>query len=109
MKSTYLTLAIVAIVASFASSIFAVDKRTDLLKVDAKNFSRPTIIDNKYMPLKPGTQTVYEGWTIDDEDKAVSHKVIQIVTDLVNQGGLFRLGGGKHGLGYGCGRRRHFR
>ncbi|MEX8518493.1 MAG: hypothetical protein AB3X44_08260, partial [Leptothrix sp. (in: b-proteobacteria)] len=42
-----------------------------------------TVIDNKYMPLKPGTQQVYEGWTIDDEDKRVSHKVISIVTDLV--------------------------
>src|SRR5437870_4926067 len=60
-----ITIVIVAMVASFTSSALAVDNRTDLLKVDAKNFSRPTIIDNKYMPLKPGTQTVYEGWTIE--------------------------------------------
>jgi hypothetical protein len=74
---------IAAFVASFVPSVFAADSRTDLLEVDAKNFSRPTIIDNKYMPLKPGMQFVFEGWTIDDEDKKVPHKVIDIVTDLV--------------------------
>ena len=74
---------IAAMLASFASSVPAVDSKTDLLDVDAKNFSRPTIIDNKYMPLKPGMQFVYEGWAIDDEDKKVPRKVIDIVTDLV--------------------------
>ena len=76
-------LATSAMVASFASSVLAVDGRTDLLQVDAKNFSRPTIIDNKYMPLKPGLQKVYEGWTINDEGVKIPHKVISIATDLV--------------------------
>jgi hypothetical protein len=74
---------IAAMLASLAPSVLAVDSKTDLLDVDAKNFSRPTIIDNKYMPLKPGMQFVYEGWAIDDEDKKVPRKVIDIVTDLV--------------------------
>ena len=82
-KVQIIGVAIAAMVAGFASSVLALDDRTDLLEVDAKNFSRPTIIDNKYMPLKPGHQVVYEGWTIDDEDKKVPHKVIHIVTDLV--------------------------
>jgi len=79
-----ITAAIAAMVASFAPSVLAVDDRTDLLKIDPKNFSRPTIIDNKYMPLKPGSQAVYEGWTM-DEGKKIPHKVIQIVTDLVKE------------------------
>ena len=82
-KVQVMNAAIAAVVASFASLVLAVDNRTDLLDVDAKNFSRPTIIDNKYMPLKPGMQFVFEGWTIDDEDKKVPHKVIDIITDLV--------------------------
>jgi hypothetical protein len=82
-KVQVITVAIAAMVASFASSVLAADNRTDLLDVDAKNFSRPTIIDNKYMPLKPGMQFVFEGWTIDDEDKKVPHKVIDVITDLV--------------------------
>src|SRR5882762_717169 len=91
MKPTYfrpivhiITAAIAAMVASFAPSVLAVDDRTDLLKIDPKNFSRPTIIDNKYMPLKPGSQQVYEGWTM-DEGKKIPHKVIQVVTDLVKE------------------------
>ncbi len=83
--TSVMTFTWLGMVASFASSALAVDDRTDLLKVDAKNFSRPTIIDNKYMPLKPGSKQVYEGFTIDDEDKKVPHKVIQIITDLVKE------------------------
>ena len=84
-KVQIITVAIAAIVAGFALPVLAMDDRTDLLEVNAKNFSRPTIIDNKYMPLKPGSSVVYEGWTIDDEDKKVPHKVIHIVTDLVKE------------------------
>lgn len=74
---------IAAVIAGFTLPVLAVDNRTDLLEVDAKNFSRPTIIDNKYMPLKPGMQFVFEGWAIDDEDKKVPRKVIDVITDLV--------------------------
>jgi uncharacterized protein YbaA (DUF1428 family) len=76
---------IAAMVAGFASRVLAVDNRTDLLQVDAKNFTRSTVIDNKYLPHKPGTQQVYEGWALDDEDKRVPRKVIDIVTDLVKE------------------------
>jgi hypothetical protein len=82
-KVQIVSVAVTAIAANFASPVRAVDNRTDLLDVDAKNFSRPTIIDNKFMPLKPGMQFVYEGFTIDDEDKKVPHKVIDVITDLV--------------------------
>jgi peptidase YpeB-like protein len=81
-KAQSITVAIAAMVASFASSALAVDDLTDLLTVDAKNFSRPTIIDNKYMPLKPGSKHVFEGYTIEDDGEKVPHKVIQIITDL---------------------------
>lgn len=77
------TVAITATIATFASPVLAIDDRTDLLNVDAKNFSRGTIIDNKWMPHKPGTQWTYEGWTIDDEGKRESWGVVAIVTDLV--------------------------
>ncbi|MEY8689289.1 MAG: hypothetical protein AB9M53_05355, partial [Leptothrix sp. (in: b-proteobacteria)] len=82
-RAQIITVAMAAMMAGLASPALAADDRTDLLEMNPKNFSRPTVIDNKYMPLKPGTQQVYEGWTIDDEDKRVSHKVISIVTDLV--------------------------
>jgi hypothetical protein len=49
---------------------------------DPKNFTNPTNIDNKWMPLAPGTRFVYEGTTIEDDGTAVPHKVVINVTDL---------------------------
>jgi hypothetical protein len=49
---------------------------------DAKKFTNPANIDNKWMPLAPGTRFVYEGTTIEDDGTAVPHKVVINVTDL---------------------------
>lgn len=49
---------------------------------DPKNFSNPTRIDNEWLPLKPGTQWVWEGTTIEDDGTAVPHRVVLNITDL---------------------------
>ncbi|HJS58172.1 MAG TPA: hypothetical protein VKA01_08740, partial [Vicinamibacteria bacterium] len=49
---------------------------------DAKAFSRPTVVDNAYIPMKPGTRYTYEGTTIEDDGTAVPHRVVINVTDL---------------------------
>jgi hypothetical protein len=49
---------------------------------DRNNFDRSTSIDNKWMPLKPGTQYVYKGST-QEEKKRVPHRVVFVVTDLI--------------------------
>jgi hypothetical protein len=49
---------------------------------DANNFSRSTIIDNVWCPLKPGTRFIYEGTTMEDEGP-VPHRVVINVTDLI--------------------------
>lgn len=54
----------------------------NLPKVDLNNFSRPTQIDNKWFPLKPGTRLTYEGTTIEDDGSAVPHRIVINVTDL---------------------------
>src|SRR6266403_2663084 len=82
-RITLVAVSTAAMIASFSTSVLAVDQRSDLLQVNAKNFSHPTVIDNKWMPLKPGTQWNYEGWTVDDEGKRIPWGVIQIATDLV--------------------------
>jgi hypothetical protein len=66
-----------------ASSVRAMDERTDLLEFKSENFSHPATIDNKWMPLKPGTQWVYSGWKIDEEDRRVPYQLIVSVTDLL--------------------------
>jgi hypothetical protein len=68
-----------------ASSVRAMDDRTDLLELNSGNFSHPSQIDNKWMPLKPGTQLVYGGWKIDEEDRRVPYQLIVTVTDLVKE------------------------
>jgi hypothetical protein len=49
---------------------------------DANNFTNPTKIDNKWMPMKPGTRWVYEGSTVEDDGTVVPHKVVINVTDM---------------------------
>jgi hypothetical protein len=48
---------------------------------DRNNFDRSTNIDNKWFPLKPGTQYVYKG-TTQEEKKRVPHRLVFTVTDL---------------------------
>jgi hypothetical protein len=70
---------------SMLSSVQAFDGRADLLKLNSGNFSHPLRIDNKWMPLKPGTQLVFTGLKIDEEDREQSYELLITVTDLVKE------------------------
>jgi hypothetical protein len=53
----------------------------------AENFERAQFddsahIDNKWLPLRPGTQLVYEGSAVVDEEGRQSRRVVTTVTDL---------------------------
>ena len=48
---------------------------------DSKNFDRPTIIDNPWFPLNPGTRFVHKGFTTEG-GKRVPHRLVTTVTDL---------------------------
>jgi hypothetical protein len=58
------------------------NQERDLLEIDPKKFSRPTAVDNKWMPLTPGKRLVYEGSTVEGR-RRIPHQVIYTVTDLV--------------------------
>ena len=50
-------------------------------RFDPANFSNPTTIDNKWLPLVPGTQFTLQGYTL--RGRAVlPHRVVFTVTDL---------------------------
>jgi hypothetical protein len=54
--------------------------------VSAKDFARSrfdesTNVTNKWFPLKPGMQYIYEGWALDDGER-VRRRVVFTVTDL---------------------------
>ena len=50
--------------------------------LDPVAFSDPTNVDHKWFPLVPGTQMIFEGITIEDEEEEIPHRVIFTVTDL---------------------------
>ncbi len=49
---------------------------------DSNNFTQSTTINNRYMPLAPGTRYIYEGTTIEDDGTAVPHRIEIHVTDM---------------------------
>lgn len=51
---------------------------------DRGNFDNSTRIDNRWFPLRPGTQLVFRGTTIEGKE-SVPHRVIFTVTDLTKE------------------------
>ena len=49
---------------------------------DVGGFDDPTVIDNRWLPMVPGTQLVYRG-TTNEDDELLDHQVVITVTDLV--------------------------
>jgi hypothetical protein len=52
---------------------------------DPADFDNPTVIDNEWMPMQPGTKWVYEGTAIDDEGNNVNRRIEFVVTDLTKE------------------------
>jgi hypothetical protein len=57
------------------------DKGITAKDLNLRNFERSTRIDNKWLPLKPGTQFVYTGATSEGR-RRVPHRDVFTVTDL---------------------------
>jgi ketosteroid isomerase-like protein len=51
---------------------------------DPDNFRASTRVDNRWFPLRPGTQLVFRGTTEEGNEK-IPHKVVFTVTDLVKE------------------------
>jgi hypothetical protein len=51
---------------------------------DPNNFDRSTNIDNEWLPLQPGTQFVYDGFTTEDGE-STPHRLEFTVTDLTKE------------------------
>lgn len=76
-----LTLVIFLALSTVVAMAQVEDEFANLLEIDPNNFSNSTKIDNEWMPLKPGTQFIYDGYTVEDEEK-VPHRIVFTVTDL---------------------------
>src|ERR687897_128434 len=82
-------LAVLALAVVWTSLLATLTARTQAepLTGSGKDFERaqfdnPTHIDNRWLPLRPGTQLVYEGSAIVDEEGRQTRRVVTIVTDL---------------------------
>jgi hypothetical protein len=52
---------------------------------DPANFSeRSTTVDNEWMPMAPGTQWIFEGFTTEDDER-IPHRIDFTVTDLTKE------------------------
>lgn len=58
-------------------------------ELDPKEFARSENIDNPWLPLKPGMQWIFEGYT-EEEGKRIPHRLVFSVTDLVKEIGGVR-------------------
>lgn len=58
------------------------NQERDLLEIDQAKFSRPTVIDNQWMPLQPGRQWILEGSTVED-GRRIPHRQVFTVTDMI--------------------------
>ena len=58
--------------------------------IQPDRFTRPTMIDNKWAPLKPGTRWIYEGTSKEDDGKIVPHRITVTVTGLTKSLGSVR-------------------
>lgn len=53
---------------------------------DAGNFDNPTVIDNQWVPMQPGTMWAYEGTALDEENNStIDRRIVFIVTDLTKE------------------------
>ena len=60
------------------------DPEFALPDIETASFDRPTEIDNKYFPLKPGTEYIYNGFT-EEGDNKIPHSIDFTVTDLTKE------------------------
>jgi hypothetical protein len=75
-------LAVIAALPVFVSPIIAAEPSKEYEEFNAKNFDRSTVIDNEWLPLKPGMRYTWDGTTVDVEGDEESHSVVFTVTDL---------------------------
>jgi hypothetical protein len=77
-------LVLTSVSAAAASGAYSPASCDEAPRFDGRNFTHPIKINNKWMPLVPGTQFVYEGFITPPGGGStpVDHQVIFTVTDL---------------------------
>jgi hypothetical protein len=87
MVTRLAVLALAVVLTSLLATLSARTQEAEPLTGSAQDFERaqfddPTHIDNRWLPLAPGTQYVLEGSAIVDEEGRQPRRVVTTVTDL---------------------------
>ncbi|HEU0294660.1 MAG TPA: hypothetical protein VFR47_18105 [Anaerolineales bacterium] len=53
--------------------------------LDSASFVKPTVINNPWMPMQPGTHWVHEGTAVDDEGNSITRRIEFTVTGLTKE------------------------
>lgn len=67
-----------------SDSVDSGDEEPLFADIESAVFTNPTVIDNDYFPLTPGTRLVLRGVTI-EEGEALAHRIEFITTDLTKE------------------------
>jgi hypothetical protein len=88
-RNLFVILVLISCLVMFSAVASTARTQSKGLTGSAKDFERAkfdkssTHIDNKYLPLKPGTQLIYKGSAIPEGEKTrVTRRVVSTVTDL---------------------------
>jgi hypothetical protein len=66
------------------SAAGAADCRS-VLRFDDEDFARRPRIDNRFLPLRPGTETMLSGTVLDDEGRRHPHTIVATVTGVTKR------------------------
>ena len=84
----FVSVVIVFILAIFTSACggkASPEATAEFKDFDPNNFDRSTDINNKWMPMQPGTQWAYEGTAVDEEGNNFARRIEFTVTDLTKE------------------------
>jgi len=76
---------ILMIFVSACSSKPAPEATAEFKDFDPGNFDSPTDINNKWMPMQPGTKWVYEGTAVDEDGNSFARRIEFTITDLTKE------------------------
>jgi uncharacterized protein YbaA (DUF1428 family) len=82
LRHRFTFMAVIASLLTIASTVVAAEPQKEYEDFDASNFDRSTVIDNEWLPLKPGMRYIWDGYTVDEEGDEESRSVVFTVTDL---------------------------
>ena len=79
-----ISLMLVILVSACAPAVATPTVDVQFADFDAKNFDNSTVIDNKWLPMQPGTRWVHEGTAVENGE-SIARRIEFTITDLTKE------------------------